>query len=1578
MKTNVFWTWIASTSILILLAPATSILAQSTYTWDGASGTTGNWSDAANWSTSGGSVVPSGNIQGYANFDGSTRLNNTNDFSAGSGGFQIYFKNTAGAFNLYGNAINFYDFSGTDPNIQNEGTANTQTINFPITNANTHVSGSVRILNINANASPAQGPITFNGPVSAPGDGLARVINVSGGGAIAFNGAISDGSTAGSTLALTQLGSGTTTLAGANTYSGATTINAGKISINANNNLGANAASVTLNGGTLKTLNTTALTDTHAITIGASGGTINIAGTAGSGQNSRVVLATANTLLGSGALTVSGNGALSPDGGAGALVLNAANTYSGNLTLKDGGFIEYANNSSLGSSATITLGDNGGLSAVTGITVPNAITVSGTNSVLSFNNNNSGVFSGAITLNTNVTVGLRDWYNYSAVRNGTISGLISGTGGLAVNSGTGAGGVLTIANNANSYSGGTSNTSATILDNVGGSGGPTGTITPFGSGTVTVNSGGKLQLGNNPGSHNNSVFYVMNAMTLNGGTIFVEDANQHLTGNVNVTAASTLGSTFNAGNSTEGSKGLFLDGVVSGSGNLRLQQSAINTGNTYDTSFVCFSNNASTYSGTISVIPMSGIAGGSYVGINAGNSLANATVNITNNTSTAQNFGTSPIVFLTNIVSATLNALNGPGNVVLTGYNEFSHTYGTDTIALTVGYNNSSSTYSGIMSGAGSLIKVGTGTMTNSGANTYTGATTISGGALQLGDANAAHNSTVSIGVNNGLTFSSGIGSFNLGGLSGSFNETLLDTAGSAVTLNVGSNNASTTYSGVLSGAGALTKSGTGTLILSGPNTYTGVTALNGGKANAAVAENAGTSGPFGASAAANPGSITFGGGALQYSPANQNDYSGRFSTAGAQPISIDVNGQTVSYGTAIQGSGTSLTLADTSGGGRLTLTGNNSYTGNTTVSAGTLILSGDNTSATGATTVSGTLQLQNDNALAGSALTLNSGGTLSLQADADTTFAPPSLSAFSPGSTYNFQINSLNSPAGNGHTLTLTGQGGASASGTTAINISSTTSDTMKFNTAAAYAIGGNSGSAWGGDTTAFNLTGANLILNGLIQQNNNDCIISLSSSSGNTLTINGTVTANNNRTIGATVNSGVLTLNNTVSANTGQPNWGFFVNLNGGTLNLNNAGAIANNHSPGFTITGGTLDNTSGAALTEARNPIVGFNGDFTFAGTYSLNLGTGNVILNASHQITVMANTLTIGGVISGSGYGLTKAGNGTLTLSGVNTYTGNTIVSGGTMLVNGSLATGSAVTVQNSATLGGSGTINDTLTVNSGGTLSPGASIGTLTLSTSPTLNGVTFMEINTTNSQKADKLVLTSGTLTYGGALTVTNTGNPLVGGEIFTNFSAGSYAGLFSATNLPSLSAGLNWWLGNLANDGTIVVNRAPTAQNKTYTRGKGMSLKIAKSDLISDATDPDSALGDFVSYDSLTSTGSQGATITEDATYVYYSPANNNNDTLQYRVKDSRGGTATANIQINVISTEGDAQTISVSGGAATVNFAGIPGYSYLVQRSTNLADWVTLITTNAPSNGLFSLTDNFSDLGGPPSQAYYRTAQP
>src|SRR5205823_3556566 len=118
-------------------------------------------------------------------------------------------------------------------------------------------------------------------------------------------------------------------------------------------------------------------------------------------------------------------------------------------------------------------------------------------------------------------------------------------------------------------------------------------------------------------------------------------------------------------------------------------------------------------------------------------------------------------------------------------------------------------------------------------------------------------------------------------------------------------------------------------------------------------------------------------------------------------------------------------------------------------------------------------------------------------------------------------------------------------------------------------------------------------------------------------------------------------------------------------GTLTLGGTTAISTGT---LTMNGGNLD-SSVANLVNANNNAQAWNSDFTFVGSQNLNLGTGAVTPSANRQVTVSANTLTVGGAIGGGAINLTKAGNGTLTLSGINTYSGTTTISAGTLTIGG---------------------------------------------------------------------------------------------------------------------------------------------------------------------------------------------------------------------------------------------------------------------------------------------------------------------
>ena len=172
--------------------------------------------------------------------------------------------------------------------------------------------------------------------------------------------------------------------------------------------------------------------------------------------------------------------------------------------------------------------------------------------------------------------------------------------------------------------------------------------------------------------------------------------------------------------------------------------------------------------------------------------------------------------------------------------------------------------------------------------------------------------------------------------------------------------------------------------------------------------------------------------------------------------------------------------------------------------------------------------------------------------------------------------------------------------------------------------------------------------------------------------------------------------------------------------------------------------------------------------------------------------------------------------------------------------------------------------------------------------------------------------------------------------------------------------------------------NTAPVANPSTYSRPAGFSLKIAivggLSTYWSDADGDQPALTGGIS-------STNGATVSYDSNYVYYTNPNDVADQINYTIGDGQGGTNSGviNITVDTDTSVGGGQEVTVSGNSATVTFAGIPTYQYEIQRSTNLVDWVTLMTTNAPGNGVFKFTDNFSDLGfvAPPA-AFYRTANP
>ena len=264
---------------------------------------------------------------------------------------------------------------------------------------------------------------------------------------------------------------------------------------------------------------------------------------------------------------------------------------------------------------------------------------------------------------------------------------------------------------------------------------------------------------------------------------------------------------------------------------------------------------------------------------------------------------------------------------------------------VTVNTNANNVSFDGVISGSGSITKTGAGTLILSGTNTYSGGTTISAGTLSIGSDTNIGSGTNTIG-NKGTLLLSGNGTYT--------NDWTLSGAGSAIATD--NNN---TLSGVLSGNGGLTKTGAGTLTLTGNNTYAGGTAINDGTLKGNIAS--GTDLSIAAS--------------TTYDGDNKARSVGGLNGGGNI---LNTDGLTVQSGTFGGVIGNSNTSLIKTGAGTLTLTGNNAYTGSTTISEGTLkgnIASGTDLSIAASATYDGDNKARSVGGLNGAGNILNTDG---------------------------------------------------------------------------------------------------------------------------------------------------------------------------------------------------------------------------------------------------------------------------------------------------------------------------------------------------------------------------------------------------------------------------------------------------------------------------------------------------------------------------------------------------------------------------------------------------------------------------
>lgn len=176
--------------------------------------------------------------------------------------------------------------------------------------------------------------------------------------------------------------------------------------------------------------------------------------------------------------------------------------------------------------------------------------------------------------------------------------------------------------------------------------------------------------------------------------------------------------------------------------------------------------------------------------------------------------------------------------------------------------------------------------------------------------------------------------------------------------------------------------------------------------------------------------------------------------------------------------------------------------------------------------------------------------------------------------------------------------------------------------------------------------------------------------------------------------------------------------------------------------------------------KNPNSSLNGNLLTLDNGGTILASGtaisyNVALTGTGGVFNTTANTSVSGAIGGTG-GLWKNGSGTLTLTGVNSYTGNTNVEAGKLVVNGSLA--SAVRILKGGSLGGNASIVGNLT--NLGTLAPGNSPGTINVTGNYLEAGTLDIEVEGTNAGTQHDQVVVSGTATFqaGSNLKVTKTG----------------------------------------------------------------------------------------------------------------------------------------------------------------------------------------------------------------------------
>jgi fibronectin-binding autotransporter adhesin len=724
-------------------------------------------------------------------------------------------------------------------------------------------------------------------------------------------------------------------------------------------------------------------------------------------------------------------------------------------------------------------------------------------------------------------------------------------------------------------------------------------------------------------------------------------------------------------------------------------------------------------------------------------------------------------------------------------------------------FNRSSTlSYGGVISGSGSVTKTGTGSLTLSGNNSFGGVLTVTEGKLTVGTINNANQDGVLGHSANAVVLGASGGQEGflhyVGTADASSTKNFTAATGGTAGLEVSNSATTLTLSGVIGGAGNVTKGGAGILLLSGVNTFTGALSIHAGTIEIGSINNNGANGVLGNNShAVGLGKSGTGNNAtLRYngatSAASNKAFTLDSNEGGAGIIQIDNSAVDLSLSGAFSGVG-NLTKT---GAGTLTLSGNNSFSGVLTVAEGKLTINTINNAS-----ANGTLGNSSHAVVLGSSgqtgflhytggkigstkrFTAAAGGTAGIEvSNAATVLTLAGVIDGSgdvqKGGAGTLLLDAVNTFTGalNVHEGTVevevinnNSQNGTLGNSTHAVGLGKTNTS----NTATLLYAGPTSGSTTKGFALNSLTNGA-----GVINVSSNTVALAVSGAvtgagrlekaGAGTLVLS----ASNNYTGGTTLTAGVLQLDSIHAAGTGK----ITQTSGSSTLQIDTTGTIANQMSI-YNIR--TMQNV-------------------TLTGAKTLNNTTYTVDPNV---------TTTEAGNLDGTG-GVTKQGTGTLILTGNNTYTGAVAVNAGVLNLNsgtgGAAASAVSVSVASGATLliSHSNQVNNDAAVSlSGGTIQRASGVtetfGALTLAAASTLNFGT----GTANS-------LNFGTYAGGGSkLNVTN----FLQGNVLT-FKT-DLSGSINNTSLFGFDNGFssNW------NSGTSTFTITAIPEPSTYVAAAGL-----------------------------------------------------------------------------------------------------------------------------------------------------------